>query len=359
MDTLKPIYNPSSKLIKSTPKDNATFDIVITKEVEAKIRYLCSKIHNIEWSGFLFYTYEGNIKNNNLKIICKDIYLKDIGSSGYTEFDTSLDETAYMVDKDLLDCQTGLIHSHHTMAAFFSGTDLNTLASEGLATNSFVSLIVNNEGKYVAAVTERIKTHTKKHIITTSYSFADTPTTTTEEVENFEDLVKYYDLKIIKETTEITDLDDRIAEIKKAKTPTVVAANNYENLALFQKPTSPIYTHPLTEPVTKEKTISFNTDLLVAQLLTMSLCINALKFDIKNWVSKMDNVYARVFPDMEDFYTWGDTYVDYLVCSTCSQEPTADNMSIVATSMFDVLAPYEDNKYVCYYMDMLHKYIEQ
>lgn len=353
MDTQN-IYTPSSKLIKG----NTTFNIIISQEVEAKIRYLCSKINNIEWSGFLFYTYEGSIQNKDLKIICKDIYLKDIGTSGYTEFDTSLDETAYMVDKDLLDCQTGLIHSHHIMAAFFSSTDLNTLASEGLATNSFVSLIVNNEGNYVAAVTERIKTQVKKHIINTSYSFAETPVSTTEDAEYFKDSVRYYDLKITKETNEISDLDTRIAEIKKAKTPTVVAANNYKNLSLFANAT-PTYTYPVTKPITKEKTISFDVDLLVAQLLTMSLCINASKFDIKNWVSKMDGVYARVFPDMEDFYIWGDTFVDYLVCSGCNQEPTADNMDLVATSIFDALAPYENNKYVCYYMDMLHKYMEK
>ncbi len=355
MDTINKQLNQSNSLYH----EKATFDIIITKEVEQKIRYLCTKISNIEWSGFLFYIYEGSIQNKDLKIICKDIYLKDIGNSKYTEFDTSLDETAYMVDNDLMDCQTGLIHSHHTMAAFFSGTDLNTLASEGLTTNSFVSLIVNNAGNYVAAVTERVEKKIKEHITNTIYSFANTPVNTTEEKESYKTEVKYYNLNIVKEATELSDLEARINEIKESKkssTPTVVAANNYENLPFYKAVDH--YTYPLTKPLAKEKAIAYDTHLLVAQLLTMSLCINALKFDIKNWVSKMDNIYKRVFPNIDDFYTWGDTFVDYIICSACSEEPTSENLALVATDLYKELEPYKNNQYILYYMDMLNKYCE-
>lgn len=94
-----------------------TFDIIIPTDVENKIRYLCNKIYNIEWSGILFYTYTGSYKDKSLKIYCKDIHLMDIGNTTYTEFYMSPEVIAYMTEhQELLDCQVGLIHSHHSMA---------------------------------------------------------------------------------------------------------------------------------------------------------------------------------------------------------------------------------------------------
>lgn len=338
-----------------------TFTLVIPQEVEQKIRYLCAKVSTIEWSGILFYTYEGSLQNKDLKIICKDIFLKDIGSSGYTEFDVSADETSYMLDHDLLDCQTGLIHSHNTFSAFFSGTDLNTLNKEGRDTNSFVSLIVNNAGQYVAAVTERIEKHIKKYITNKAYSFAESPNDTTEEIESYDTEVRYYDLNIIKEGCNMSDLDTRIQEIKTAKAPKVVAANNFEEFSLFgaKAPTTytpPVYNTPIVKPISQEVKISYDVKAIVAQLLTASLCINVAKFDIKNWMTKIDAVYKRLFKSLDDFYTWGDTFIEYLICAACSEEPTMENMAKVAADMHNELSAYESNEYIKYYMDTLLKY---
>jgi hypothetical protein len=60
-----------------------------------------------------------------------------------------------MVTEDLMDCDQGLIHSHNSMATFFSSTDDSTLVEEGKDRNFFVSLIVNNAGTYTAAVTRK------------------------------------------------------------------------------------------------------------------------------------------------------------------------------------------------------------
>lgn len=47
--------------------------------------------------------------------------------------------------------------SHNRMQTFFSGTDINTLYSEGDEQNHFVSLIINNAGLYNAAITRKVK----------------------------------------------------------------------------------------------------------------------------------------------------------------------------------------------------------
>lgn len=101
----------------SLVKKQSTFKLVIPIEVERKIRYLCQKIANVEWSGTLFYTHEGSMEEGNLVITCKDIFVMDIGSQDYTEFDMSPDVISYMCDNtELLDMQMGLIHSHNNMS---------------------------------------------------------------------------------------------------------------------------------------------------------------------------------------------------------------------------------------------------
>lgn len=99
------------KKIAPLEKSTDTYKLIIPLEVEQKIRYICNKISQVEWSGTLFYTYSGSFEDNTLEIKCVDIFPMDIGSSTYTEFDMSPDVIAYMTDHpELLDCQMGLIH---------------------------------------------------------------------------------------------------------------------------------------------------------------------------------------------------------------------------------------------------------
>ena len=109
-----------------------------------------------EWSGTLFYTVKGSFENKDIEFTVRDFFVMDIGTSGFTNYKETPEICSYMMENDLLDCKTGLIHSHNSMKAFFSGTDANTLVEEGEQTIHFLSLVVNNEGTYVARVTRRI-----------------------------------------------------------------------------------------------------------------------------------------------------------------------------------------------------------
>lgn len=91
-------------------KGSYNYKLIIPKKVEDKIRYTCRQVWNTEWSGVLFFKYEGSFDNDDLTIICEDICIMDIGSSTYTEFDMNPYVISYMTDNDLLDCQVGLIH---------------------------------------------------------------------------------------------------------------------------------------------------------------------------------------------------------------------------------------------------------
>ena len=117
--------------------------------------------------------------------------------------------------------------------AFFSGTDTNTLLEEGTDRNHFVSLIVNNAGNYVAAVTRRIKkeVHAVAHIVYTTkthyntwddidiiLSDGDTVEKDKEETKTVE-YVEWYDLNITKEAADndFNKIDNRLSAIREAK----------------------------------------------------------------------------------------------------------------------------------------------
>lgn len=108
-----------------------------------------------------------------LHIIAEDVYLMDIGSGAYTEFKTDFDVFQYQVNNGLLECHTGLIHSHNRMAAFFSGQDVFTLGDNAPDMNRFFSLIVNNEGTYKAAITRKNEAKEKIERLNTYKSFED------------------------------------------------------------------------------------------------------------------------------------------------------------------------------------------
>lgn len=130
----------------------------ISMVAEYKIRALCSMLPNREWSGVLFYEVEGGFEDlDAMKLHVRDFITLDIGSGAFTEFEITPDVCAYMVENNLLDCQTGLIHSHNIMATFFSDVDSDTLLKKGSQQTHFLSLIVNNAGEYSAAITAQVK----------------------------------------------------------------------------------------------------------------------------------------------------------------------------------------------------------
>lgn len=136
------------KLSMNTP-------LVISDKAEAKIRAWCARYQDTEWSGVLYYNTTGTF-GKDLRLYVKDFYVCDVGTASYTEYDRPNDAVNYQTEYDLMECMVGNIHSHNKMRAFFSGTDEATLEEHGQKNVHFLSLIVNNEGKYVARLTARL-----------------------------------------------------------------------------------------------------------------------------------------------------------------------------------------------------------
>lgn len=389
--------------------------MIVPKKVEEKIRYLLRKFPHTEWSGVLFVVHEGTFENNDLIITCQDIYPMDLGNAVYTEFNMNEDVAAYMADNiDLFNCELMLIHSHHDMSTQPSGTDLQTLKEEGNGRNCFVSLIVNNAGKYYAAVTRKVQTKSEVTIkkLGTSYEFfgegtkdiTHDDTETTKVIDK--EVIEYFDLDI--ERHEIPNnlayLDDRFEEIEKKKAKEVKATkermlpynpinsfsindddnfwkslhskNNPKELSLFEDTPVPKELTSEDEEKLRQMAIEWTPNekkihRAVCNILACNLIINPDKFDLKQWVHKhMVNMYKRIFGEKFDdrelnpFNQWKEFIIQFTLDNFDDAAPDEllDDwdlyVSKVAEAIWNELTIYaNENAYVQAYQEALECYI--
>lgn len=391
-----------TKVISLVQKSGTyNYRLIIPAEVERKIRFTCQKVWNTEWSGTLFFTHEGSFENDDLVIRCVDIYIMDIGTQAYTEFDMNPDVISYMCENpELLDCQMGLIHSHNNMSTFFSGTDTATLKEEGRDRNNFVSLIVNNAGSYTAAITRRIKS--KQVMESVSYEFfGDGEKQDTKEYVSDADEIEWFYLKIEKEGENYSfpDMAARLEEIKQAKaekakkaqTPVYpsdykpVIANSYGTKAgpanlVKKEADKPKVTQPTLFDNVNDDDDNYNLPYgqvtfdkvtlksLVLQLITGSIIIsNDSKIDITKWVKSMPALYEKRFgkgeEGMKNFKMWADTYAEYLTWYVTDEKleelgfDETEICAICAHDMIEELTKLPKNDYIKGYIDALQKYL--
>lgn len=396
-----------TKVISLVQKSGTyNYKLIIPAEVERKIRFACQKVWSTEWSGTLFFTYEGSFENNDLVIRCVDIYIMDIGTQAYTEFDMNPDVIAYMCENpELLDCQMGLIHSHNNMSTFFSGTDTTTLKEEGRDRNNFVSLIVNNAGTYTAAITRRAKIKQVRESVSYEF-FGDGEKFDIKNYVSNADEIEWFYLKIEKEGENYSfpDMDARLEEIRKqkkekaekAKITAPVYTGKYFNVVAFQ----PVKAEPANinkgkveqKPVqktlfddVKENELPFEEESpaipygqvfvnqktiesLVRQLITCSIIIpNESKVDIDKWAKNMPALYENRFgkgdAGMKKFQEWADPYTEFLTWNVEDEDLEAmgfdqtEIQSICAHDLIEALTKLPENDYIKAYIDELEKYL--
>jgi hypothetical protein len=122
--------------------------LILTDNFLAKVNYLHNNVQTgIEWSAILLYSnLKGSVDTaHNWVISVDDLILMDIGTSGYTEYDMSADDSTNEIWMDHLEKggKMGHLHTHHNMGCFFSGTDTQELHDNAPNHNYYLSLIVN------------------------------------------------------------------------------------------------------------------------------------------------------------------------------------------------------------------------
>lgn len=388
------------------------FKIVIPAEVEKKIRFLCKNIWDVEWSGVLFYKVEGAFEDKSLTIRCVDLFQMDIGTSAYTEFNVSPDMATYMVDHpELLEegIYQGLIHSHNNMATFFSGTDTATLSAEGNDMAHFVSLIVNNAGKYTAGVTRKYKC---VQTVSEKYTYPTWNGEVREGVETFdieEEKLEWFNLDIVFENATDdfeTEMMERIKEIKESKKKVVTPVyKGYPQYGNYGKNIAPTKEVGSTSPIDKDKyyweeergwykakqlpvkqgelpfdqpeeenldipygVVTVDEDIvqsIVRQLVTSSIIIsNESAVDVKKWANSMESLYRRRFGSVKEFEYFASNYVDYLINYTYDGDVMAvinnDDSVMAALLAHDVREELEKlpkNPWLSVYIKLMDDYI--
>lgn len=363
-------------------KKSSTYRMIVPKDVEEKIRYLIRKFPHTEWSGVLFYTYEGTFEDNNLVITCKDLLPMDVGNSTFTSFKMSEDVASYMAQNiELFECCTGIVHSHHSMAAFFSGTDTNTLRSEGNDTSCFVSLIVNTAGDYCAAVTRKVKKHMKVTIqyLDSSYDFfgeGKKGLSSEDAKENTVDkeYIEYYMLDVEREVTSnpLEYLDERINSIESKKKEAEKSKTiKFNDTLPLHSEWDGWYPKESTEQKTKKNVFPISQESrpadykkavkdCVAKMLSCDLSNSSEFFSGDIWVKDhMEENYAEWFQEESSFIDWTDYIVGY--CIDYLHSLTKDNKEIltmdIVMDLIEKLDTYTSNDYIESYKAALENYL--
>lgn len=131
-------------------------ELIISAELASQILFNHLSNPTVEWSGFLFYQVEeGSLEDiSKLKLKANRMYLHDIGTAGYTSFEMTPEKVVDMATSvpDYENSKMGIIHTHHNMSCFFSGTDQDELQENAEAHIYYLSLIVNHKGPWCAKI---------------------------------------------------------------------------------------------------------------------------------------------------------------------------------------------------------------
>lgn len=383
-------------------KQSSTYKLIVSPELEQKIRYYLDRFPRDEYSGTLFYTVSGSFETKDLVINAFDFLLQDIGTSGYTEFNQSPDVIGYMVEHpELLDEKVyqGLMHSHHILGAFFSGTDLATLREEGTDRIHFVSLIIDTKGTYQAAITRVVVEEMQ------ATGFIKYPTFNGQEVTGSpvtysfnRKKLEYFMLDVERPAIEnpFSEMAARIEEVKeqKAKAAKEKAAttpygnygggyNNYGQYGNWGKkedkpavPTNPNYVPPVQNELPFEepdvdvpppyghvKVDPETINDLAAQLVTGD--INYFKptdTTLDELARAGEEMFEQRFEDEKLFHAWAEQYVEFLVYYT--EDPKLEMFddevlaALIAHDLAEVLSALTTKgKYINQFIEILNRYI--
>jgi hypothetical protein len=279
---------------------------------------------------------------------------------------------------------------------FFSGTDTSTLLAEGSDMNHFVSLIVNNAGKYTAAVTRRI---TVSQEVNEEYSYQSWKDTAKEGTRKFtvnKEFIQYFNLDIeVESSINENEILERITELNEAKKKKTVVYQtpssygqgqgygyNYQRFPSFEdykkqeakkeeEKKEEVKTPTLFDD-DDDFPLDINycdyhydkelVDTLVKQLITGSIVLpNSKAIDTKKWCESMDKVFDERFKSMVDYENYMVNVVDFVITTT--EDPDIERLiprfstAILANDIKEALEKLPDNGYIRTLISICEDYI--
>lgn len=325
--------------------------IILSKNILNQINTCHSIVGKEEWSGILLYKIkEGKLNNpDDLVIYCIGFYPMNVGNTGYTEFHSDVESIIDMSNKfpeyEQGDLSTGLIHSHHNMSAFFSGTDDEELQENAELYNAYLSLIVNFSMQPVAKLAFKIN---RKYEVVSTYK--DMNGSEKSSIQNSEDsIIAYCDCNI-EFDIESNWTSEKITELKNKKPITgfdIAYYNNgyggdYESYGYqnqqFDKTPSKEKNEVLKQVDLRNficKCISINHKYIGSDL---SACIQRMNAQI----TKNNNKYHNFKKASRDYYKKAiEGVVDDAMKLTFGEKVSLDEQLDIIADSKDLLKPYQ------------------
>lgn len=151
----------------------------------------------------LFYNMEGTIQRvKDMVITPVDIFLRDIGTKGHTDFVYDEECMDFVERNNLHMTKYGFIHSHNSMQVFFSPEDKDELQDNVGNHNIYLSLIVNNFMDMTAKVVSLAQPSTTLECVDEDGNRYDMP------VREIEKVIMEYNCSIEMPKTEFDVNDD-------------------------------------------------------------------------------------------------------------------------------------------------------
>jgi hypothetical protein len=306
---------PQTSLFNMTEKIPLTIPLSFVQ----KVQYLCNKISTLEWSGVLFYTTKGDFERpETFSIEVVDILPLDKGTGAFTSYQTDIRFINHLMDNpEKMELKIGHIHSHNTMATFFSGTDISELLDNSPAHNYYLSLITNNNLDFTAKVVAASKEDTSEIEVQKTFKKDCGESFKMAFKKNIEKTYICYDCEILAETPEIkveTWFAEAVEEICKPKvftSPTYggqyPSYGKHEYPGYFKKDLDTQKSFDFSSPSSKSKNpMDFKYDkVLTSRKDTFGKDVKVDTPEIETFLMKL---FADVFevelnPDEDDLYT--------------------------------------------------------
>lgn len=295
------------KKYKERELKDCNIELDISKNVSSEIYSLHSTCGHTEWSGLIFYSMDKNpIVSSDINIKILHFHLFDIGTPGYTEFKIDA-RIVDVYDKypELIDCKIGILHTHHAMKAFFSGTDQNTLHELAPQFDFLLSVIVNLDGDVRAKLcylTE--EEYTKNSIIKyTNNTISNNTESGVETILNIIDCKVFFETSLGKE---IEELKKKAKEKKKfSLTPKLPIDDFSRNTNVFDSTQYEIpFSQSLTSSITKESVEDMFSKILIDSIgyKHINEAIKEFNFlvaeDRKEFVKDFEYIFEYVLEEM-------------------------------------------------------------
>ena len=138
--------------------------VIVPNKLLNQFRYLHNLFPNKEWSGNLFYTVEGSIKEpEKMKITLQDFLPMHLGTAGSTNYKNDERYTDFIMAKEeRIEYICGNLHTHHNMGCFLSQGDIQDLEDNAGAYNYFLSIVTNCKEEFAGKISMEIMTETKE-----------------------------------------------------------------------------------------------------------------------------------------------------------------------------------------------------